>query len=165
MSKHTIPNRTAADHLKQGVKQVKTTYNALYKKTGGVGGPAQNLKAIVKGKTGPGMPQIPAGVRAKAAAMGAASVTPIGPAVAFAAGVAKSVKATAAAKAAAKGPKAAPAQQKEFKLALKKPAAPAAKPAAPARPASPAPMNKPGTAKAAPARPGSAAPMNKPAKR
>jgi|GEM_PF-2089144 len=166
MSRNTVPNRTAADHLKQGAKQIKTTYNALYKKTGGVGGPGQNLKAIVTGKTAPGMPKIPAGVRAKAAAMGAASVTPLGPVVAFAGGVAKSVKATAAAKAAAKGPKVAPAPQKEIKLAIKKPAAAPAKPAAPSRPTSPAPMSKPGAAKAAaPARPTGAAPVNKPAKR
>lgn len=86
--------RTAGGHIKEGFKNVKATYNALYNKSGPSGGAktgANNFKAIATGRTAAGAP-IPAGARAKVAAMGAASVTPIGPIAAFAAGVKKSIK-------------------------------------------------------------------------
>ena len=144
MSKNNPANRNALDHAKQGVKQIGKTYKALYTSQGGIGGPKDNIKAIVTGRTSKHTPKIPAATRASAAAMGAASVTPLGPVAAFASGVRKSVVAKADAKAAAKAPKVT-APQKEIKLAIRKPAAAApaaAKP--PARPATPAPMNKPG---------------------
>jgi len=144
VSKNNPANRKVADHLKQGVKQIGKTYNALYKSQGGIGGPKDNIKAIVTGRTSKDMPKIPAGTRAAAAAMGAASVTPLGPVAAFASGVKKSVVAKADAKAAAKAPKVA-TPQKEIKLAIKKPAPTGAKP--PARPSTPAPTTKPGSQK------------------
>src|SRR5262249_40931230 len=96
MSKNPA-NRTVADHLKQGLKNVPGTYKALYNRpTKGLGGGAStvptNLRVIAKGNTAPGMAKLPASTRVKVVAMGAASVTPIGPVAAFASGVAKSVK-------------------------------------------------------------------------
>ncbi len=145
-------NRNVGDHLKEGVKNIKTTYDALYNRKGvgeGVGGTVKNnIKVAATGKTGAGMPKASPATRAKVVGMGAASVTPLGPVAAFASGVAKSVKQTNAAKAAQNAPKpatnAAAAAPKTF-LKLKNPGTtasaaagpkpgftPGAKPAAPA---------------------------------
>jgi hypothetical protein len=135
MSKNPA-NRTALDHVKQGLKQIPKTYAGLYNRPAGPGGGAStipsNLRVIVKGNTSPGMPKIPGATRAKVVAMGAASVTPAGPIAAFAIGVNKSKQAKATAKAniaAAKaaraaGPAAAPAA-KNIALKVKQPGGPA----------------------------------------
>lgn len=93
MSKNPA-NRNAADHLKQGVKNIKTTYDALYNRKGPGGGATtvpNNVKLIATGRTDAGMPKQTAKTRVGLAAMGAASVTPVGPVAAFAMGVKKSV--------------------------------------------------------------------------
>lgn len=83
--------RGVGGHIKEGLKAVKETYKGLYNspsqgaKTG-----ASNLKAIATGRTASGQ-AVPGATRAKVAAMGVASVTPVGPIAAFAAGVKKSV--------------------------------------------------------------------------
>lgn len=149
-------NRNVGDHLKEGAKNIKTTYDALYNRKGvgeGVGGTVKNnIKVAATGKTGAGMPKASPATRAKVVGMGAASVTPLGPVAAFASGVAKSVKQTNAAKAAQNAPKpatnAAAAAPKTF-LKLKTPATPATGGAAPA--AAPKPRFTPATKPAAPA--------------
>jgi hypothetical protein len=137
MSKQPI-NRKTADHLKEGVKNIKTSYEAMYTKTAGMGGPAANLKTIVTGKTGKGMEKKPAAMRAKAAAAGVLSVTPLGPVASFASGVAKSVQAKAdakVAKAAAAAAKNAPPGAPKTFLKIKPQSAPTAAPARPTKPA------------------------------
>jgi hypothetical protein len=88
--------KNVAKDIKAGFKNIKTTYDTLYNRTGPGGGAktvATNVKYIVKGsmaqKVGTNA-KGDGGARAKLAAVGAASVTPIGPIVAFAAGVKKS---------------------------------------------------------------------------
>lgn len=93
MSKNPA-NRNAADHLKQGVKNIKTTYDALYNRKGPGGGATtvpNNVKLIATGRTDAEMPKQSTKTRVGLAAMGAASVTPVGPVAAFAMGVKKSV--------------------------------------------------------------------------
>lgn len=92
MSDKFADKRTGAGHIKQGFKAVKETYKALYNnKTAGAKTGANNLKAVVTGRTADGK-VVPKAARAKVGALGAASVTPIGPIAAFAMGVKKSVK-------------------------------------------------------------------------
>lgn len=103
MSKNPI-NRGVGDHLKAGLKNVSKTYNTLYNRSAmgeGVGGTVKtNLKIIATGKTSSTLTnKVAPERRAKLAAMGVASVTPLGPVAAFAAGVKKSVDAKADAKA------------------------------------------------------------------
>lgn len=124
--------RTAAGHIKEGLKNIKATYKALYNRPGA--GPtsgsktaATNLK-IVAGKEVPGIPRQPAKVRAKLGALGAASVTPVGPIAAFAAGVKKSI-------AEKKADKAMKAEVKAIKKDLAAPKFQPATPSSSARPA------------------------------
>jgi hypothetical protein len=138
MSKNNPANRTVADHLKQGVKNIPKTYKTLYTDQSGMGGgPKMNLKVAATGKTASGLgTKASPGTRAKIVAMGTASVTPLGPVAAFASGVAKSVKETSKAKAKAAAPAAAPKQI----VVNRKPGAPMVggkPPAAPATPATP----------------------------
>jgi len=103
VSKNPI-NRGVTDHIKEGLKNIPKTYNTLYNRPGmaeGVGGTVKtNLKVIATGKTSSTLTnKVAPERRAKLAAMGAASVTPLGPVAAFAAGVKKSVDAKADAKA------------------------------------------------------------------
>lgn len=131
MSKNPA-NRGVGDHLKEGGKNIKTAYQTLYnrKQMGeGVAGTVKNnLKIIATGKSASGMPKAPASQRARMTAMGAASVTPLGPVAAFASGVAKSVKDTKAAIAKQNAPKPAPtaanAPPKTF-MKIKSPGTPA----------------------------------------
>ena len=146
MSKNPA-NRTATDHIKEGLRNIPKTYDTLYNRPKGPGGGLQtvpqNLRVAATGKTGPGMPKQPAATRAKIVGMGAASVTPLGPVAAFASGVVNSVKSKNAAIAKAKAPKAPPAA---LKTAFKKPPVAPAMPAfKAATPSSAAP--KPGGAK------------------
>ena len=111
MSKNNPANRTVADHLKQGVKNIPKMYNTLYGSQGGMSGPKQMLKVAATGKTSSQLDtKVSAAKRAKIVGMGAASVTPLGPVAAFASGVAKSVKDMNKAKAKAAAPPAAPKQ-------------------------------------------------------
>jgi hypothetical protein len=142
----TTSQRTVADHLKAGVKNVPKMYNTLYNRPAGPGGGAStvptNIKIAATGRTGKDMPKQPAATRAKIVGMGALSVTPLGPVAAAVSGVVKSVQAKSQAKAnlaAAKNP--APATSAP-KLAVKTPApkpGATATPKAPARPTTPAP--------------------------
>ncbi len=89
-------NRTVGGHIKEGFKNIKTTYKALYNNDapkdmgGGKNTAKTNVKAITTGKMG--SRTMTAGGRAGLAAIGVASVTPVGPIAAFALGVKKSVK-------------------------------------------------------------------------
>lgn len=125
--------RTAAGHIKEGLKNIKATYKALYNRPGA--GPtsgsktaATNLK-IMAGKEVPGVPRQPAKIRAKLGALGAASVTPVGPIAAFAAGVKKSI-------AEKKADKAMKAEVKAIKKELATPKFQPATPSVSVRPAS-----------------------------
>lgn len=106
-------NRGIGGHIKEGFKNVPKMYGALYNAKGpagaklGVGNTvAGNVKTVVTGKSSPGLPAKPGAQRAKIAAVGASSVTPLGPVVAVGLGIAKSVADKRAAVAAQ--PKAAP---------------------------------------------------------
>ncbi|MFA6044597.1 MAG: hypothetical protein WC718_06405 [Phycisphaerales bacterium] len=171
MSKNPA-NRNVGDHLKEGVKNIKSTYNTLYNRSGpnqmaeGVGGTVKtNLKILATGKTAANMPKVPTATRAKLGVMGAASVTPLGPVAAFANGVAKSVKQTSAAIAKQNAPKTAPGATP--KLNIKSPGAPASSASAPSAPASGAkpgfaPASKPSGAMAKGPTMGARAPAAKP---
>jgi hypothetical protein len=158
--------RTVADHLKAGAKNVPKMYNTLYNRPAGPGGGAStvptNIKIAATGRTGKDMPKQPAATRAKIVGMGALSVTPLGPVAAAVSGVVKSVQAKSQAKAnlaAAKKPAPATPAAKSATPAPKPGAT--ATPKAPARPTTPAPAMgakvgaKPGSPSPAPgAKPG-----------
>ena len=118
MSKNPA-NRTLAGHIKEGFKQIPKTYQGLYNQPGPMGGAKtipNNVRVIAKGNTAKGMPQKPASLRAGLAAMGAASVTPVGPIAAFGIGVSKSVKEKAAARANANAAPATPKPAPTLKI-------------------------------------------------
>ena len=158
--------RTVADHLKAGAKNVPKMYNTLYNRPAGPGGGAStvptNIKIAATGRTGKEMPKQPAATRAKIVGMGALSVTPLGPVAAAVSGVVKSVQEKSQAKAnlaAAKKPAPATPAAKSATPAPKPGAT--ATPKAPARPTTPAPAMgakvgaKPGSPSPAPgAKPG-----------
>jgi translation initiation factor IF-2 len=155
--------RTVADHLKAGVKNVPKMYNTLYNRPAGPGGGAStvptNIKVAATGRTGKDMPKVAASTRAKIVGMGALSVTPLGPVAAAVSGVVKSVQAKSQAKAnlaAAKtaAPASAPKLNTKSAAPAPKPGATAPAPKAPARPTTPAPA----MGAKANAKPGSAAP-------
>ncbi len=140
--------RTVADHLKAGAKNIPKMYNTLYNRPAGPGGGAStvptNIKVAATGRTGKDMPKVAAATRAKLVGMGALSVTPLGPVAAAVSGVVKSVQEKSQAKA---------------NLAAKKPAPATTAPKVGAKTATPAPkpVSAPATAKA-PARPTTPAP-------
>lgn len=91
--------KNAATDVKAGLKNVPGMYKTLYNQGGPVGGVGKTVKANVNiittgtpGKSPVGMTKNnhSAATRAKLAVAGAASVTPLGPVVGFALGVANS---------------------------------------------------------------------------
>jgi hypothetical protein len=121
-------NRGVGGHIKEGLKNIPKMYGALYNAKGPGGGQlgvkntvAGNVKTVVTGKSSPGLPAKPGSQRAKIAAVGASSVTPLGPVVAVGLGIAKSVNDKKAAVAAQKpAPKAAAPLSPQQKQAQKK---------------------------------------------
>lgn len=115
-NKNNPANRGVGGHIKEGLKNIPKMYNALYNapsvpgnknsaKIGVKPTVAANVRTIATGKSVPGLPdKAPAGQRVKIAAVGAASITPLGPIAAVGLGIKNSVKAKAAAKAAAPKP-------------------------------------------------------------
>lgn len=80
-------DRNVGGHIKEGLKNIGTTYKALVKNA------PSNVKLIVKGKLNDNVDnKISPGSRAKIAGMGAMGVTPVGPIAAFGLGVKKSVE-------------------------------------------------------------------------
>lgn len=135
-NKNNPANRGIGGHIKEGLKNVPKMYNALYNapavpgnknspKIGVKSTVASNVRTVATGKSAPGLPsKAPAGQRVKIAAVGAASITPLGPLAAVGLGIKNSVKAKADAKAAIKAaaPKVAakpltPVQQAQAKKA------------------------------------------------
>lgn len=105
--KNNPANRGIGGHIKEGLKNVPKMYGALYNAKGPTGAKmgvkntvGSNVRTVVTGKPAPGIAAKPAAQRAKIGAAGAASVTPLGPAVAIGLGIKKSMADKAAAKAA-----------------------------------------------------------------
>jgi len=88
MSKNPA-NRGIGDHLKEGLKNIPTTYKALYTPSN----IKSNVQIIGTGKTSANKldNKVPLEKRAKVVGMGAMSVTPVGPIAAFGLGVKKSI--------------------------------------------------------------------------
>src|SRR5262245_18591118 len=96
-SPNSPANRGVGGHIKEGVKNIPKTYGALYNaklgnaRAGVAATVTSNVKTVVTGRPGAHVPPKSGAERAKIAAVGAASVTPLGPVVAVGLGIAKSV--------------------------------------------------------------------------
>jgi hypothetical protein len=97
-NKNNPANRGVGGHIKEGLKNVPKVYNALYNakdargaKLGVANTVGANVRTVVTGKSSAALPAKPGAQRAKIAAVGASSVTPLGPIVAVGMGIAKSV--------------------------------------------------------------------------
>jgi hypothetical protein len=97
-NKNNPANRGVGGHIKEGLKNIPKVYDALYNakdargaRLGVANTVGANARTVATGKSSPGLPAKPGAQRAKIAAVGASSITPLGPIVAAGMGIAKSV--------------------------------------------------------------------------